>query len=242
MKYKLFNGKHCFLSGATGGLGRHLAIKMAQNGCDLFLTSRHISRLEDLSSELQSLYGNQSRIFYGQADFNSVEDMNTIIDAAKEKLSTIDILINCAGVFIAKSLFDSDLRDFEVSFNVNLKAAFVFSRAFASDMIRNRWGRIINIGSSSACEGHGNSSLYCASKHAILGLSRALHDELKGHNIRVLGILPGAMKTEMGKLVENEDYDTFLDPEEVADCIVYVSSFDNEMIPEEIRLNRILRR
>jgi len=242
MKYELFKNKHCFISGATGGLGRHLATKMSQSGCDLFLTSKHFSKLEALTNELRSVCGSRSRIFYEQADLNSVQDIDAVIKAAKEKLSTIDILINCAGVFVVKPLFDSDLDDFETSLNVNLRAAFTFSKAFAVDMVKNKWGRIINIGSSSACEGHRNSSLYCASKHAVLGLSRALHDELKDHNIRVICVLPSAMKTKMGKLIKNQDYDTFLKPEEVADYIVYISSFDAEMITEEVRLNRIVTR
>jgi short-subunit dehydrogenase len=239
VKYELFKNKHCFISGATGGLGRYLAIKMAQNGCDLFLTSKHISKLEDLANKLRS-YGGQSRIFYKQADLNSVKDINTVIKVAKEKLSTIDILINCAGIFIVKSLFDSDLDNFETSLNVNLRAVFMFSKAFTPDMVKSKWGRIINIGSSSAYKGYKNSSIYCTSKHAVLGFSRALREELKDHNIRVFCVLPSAMKTKMGKLIKDQDYNTFLNPEEVADYIVYISSFDAEMVVEGIRLSRII--
>ena len=213
---------------------------MAQNDCNLFLTSAHITKLEALKEELQSLCNNRCRIFCKQANLNNLEEINAIIKAAKEKFSAIDILINCAGIFVVKSLFDSELEDFETSSNINLRAAFMFSKAFAADMVKNKWGRIINIGSSSSYEGHKNTSLYCASKHAVLGLSKALHYELKEHNIRVFCVSPSGTKTEMGKLIESQDFDTFLNPEEVADYIVYISSFDAEMISEEIKLNRIV--
>jgi NAD(P)-dependent dehydrogenase (short-subunit alcohol dehydrogenase family) len=107
-------------------------------------------------------------------------------------------------------------------------------------MVKNRWGRIINIGSSSAYGGYKNTSLYCASKHALLGFSRALHDELKEHNIRVFCVSPSGTKTAMGKSIKGQNYDTFIDPKDVAEYIAYISSFDNAMISEEIRLNRMI--
>lgn len=217
-----------------------MAMKMAENNCDLFLTSTHIAKLKALKEELQSLYGKRCRIFCEQGNLNSIQDINKLVKAAKENLSTIDILINCAGVFVVKSLFDSDAEDFETSFNINLRAAFMFSKAFSGDMIKNKWGRIINIGSSSAYGGYKNTSLYCASKHALLGFSRSLHDELKEHNIRVFCVSPSGTKTEMGKSIKGQNFDTFLDPKEVVEYIAYISSFDNEMVSEEIRLNRMV--
>ncbi len=239
MKHKVFENKRCFITGATGGIGRHLAMKMAENNCDLLLTSAHITKLKELKKELQSRYRTNCKIFCEQGNFNNVQDIKRLIKVAKEKLANIDILINCAGVFVVKSLFDSKLKDFETSFNINLRAAFMFSQAFSGNMIKNKWGRIINIGSSSAYVGCRNTSLYCASKHALLGFSKSLHDELKEHNIRVFCVSPSGTKTEMGKLIENQNFNTFLNPEEIADYVAYISSFDAEMISEEIRLNRV---
>jgi len=215
-------------------------MKMAENNCDLLLTSTHIAKLKALKEELHSLYGKNFNIFCEQGNLNSIQDISRLIKAAQKKLSTIDILINCAGVYVVKSLFDSDVEDFETSFNINLKAAFMFSKAFSDNMVKNKWGRIINIGSSSAYGGYKNTSLYCASKHALLGFSRSLHDELKEHNIRVFCVSPSGTKTEMGKSIKGQNYDTFIDPKDVAEYIAYISSFDNEMISEEIRLNRMI--
>ena len=82
--------------------------------------------------------------------------------------------------------------------------------------------------------------LYCASKHALLGFSRALHDELKKYNIRTYCVSPSGVKTEMGKLIKNQNFDTFIDPREIAEYVVFICSFDGEMISDEIRLNRMV--
>jgi NAD(P)-dependent dehydrogenase (short-subunit alcohol dehydrogenase family) len=109
-------------------------------------------------------------------------------------------------------------------------------------MAHRRWGRIINIGSSSAYAGFKNTAIYCASKHALLGLTRSLHDELKHQNVRCFCISPGSIKTEMGRAVPGQDFETFLDPQEIAEFVVHVASYDGGMIAEEIRLNRMVIR
>jgi 3-oxoacyl-[acyl-carrier protein] reductase len=239
-KYDIFKNRNCFITGATGGIGRCIAMKMAENKSNLFLTSTSIPKLQNLKEEIESLYGEKIKIYYGYGDLNEIKDINNIITQAREKINTVDILINCAGLFVVKSLFDSNLEDFDATFNVNIRAPFIFSKEFSKDMIKNRWGRIVNIGSSSAYVGGKETSLYCASKHALLGFSRALHDELKKNNIRTYCVSPAGVKTAMGKLIKNQRYDTFLDPKEIAEYVAFICSFDGEMISDEIRLNRMV--
>ena len=213
---------------------------MAVNGCNLFLTSTNNAKLKSLKKELEAFQGKKSNIFYQSGDLNKIQDINEIVATAREKMLTIDILINCAGVFVVKNLSDSSLEDFETSFNLNVRAAFIFCKEFSQGMVKNKWGRIINIGSSSAYDGYKKTSLYCASKHALLGFSRALHKELKEHNVRTFCVSPGAVKTRMGKLIENQNFDTFIDPREIAQYIIFIASFDQEMVSEEIKLNRVV--
>lgn len=239
-EYKILENKNCFITGAPGGIGRNIAIKMAECRCNLFLASTNLNKLKNLKEELEFLHGRDLKIYYEPGDLNKLEDIEKIITKAREKYNSIDILINCSGIFPVKLLSDSNLEDFETCFNVNVRAVFLFCKEFSQDMIENKWGRIINIGSSSAYSGFKETAIYCASKHALLGFSRALHDELKEHNIRTFIASPGSVKTEMGKLVKNQNYETFIEPEEVAEYIVSIASFDSEMISEEIRLNRMV--
>lgn len=240
MRYEIFENKNCFITGATGGLGKQIALKMAKNKCNLFLTSTNSTKLKKLKEELESLYGKNINIFYESGDLNKIQDVNNIIRIVREKICSVDILINCAGIFIRKSLSESNLGDFEISFNLNIRAVFIFCKEFSQDMIKSRWGRIINIGSSSAYMGYKKACLYCASKHALLGFSRSLHNELRKYNIRTFCVSPGGLKTKMGKLIKNQKFDTLIDPKEVAEYIVFISSFDDEMISDEVKLNRMV--
>jgi 3-oxoacyl-[acyl-carrier protein] reductase len=240
MKQKVILNKNCFISGATGGIGRCISMKMAENECTLFLTSTDITKLEYLKEELESLYGKGMKIYYAHGDLNEIGDIDNIIKMARQKLHNVDMLFNCAGCFVVKSICDSNLEDFDRSINLNIRAPFMFCKAFYGDMVKNGWGRIVNIGSSSAYLGSKETALYCASKHALLGFSRALHDELRKYNIRTYCVSPAGVKTEMGRLIKGQRFDTFIAPMEVAEYVAFICSFDDEMISDEIRLNRMV--
>ena len=95
------------------------------------------------------------------------------------------------------------------------------------------------MGSSSAYDGFENTSIYCATKHALLGFSRSIQKELKEKNIRVFFIAPGSIKTNMGKKVKGQDYKTFLDPDEIAEYIIFLISFNKNLTTDEIMLKRM---
>ena len=140
-----------------------------------------------------------------------------MIKYVRKKFASINILINCAGIFMIKSIGKSTIEDFDKSINLNVKAPFILSKEFSKDMISKKWGRIVLIGSSSSYSGFENGSLYCASKHSVLGLSRALNVELKKKNVRVMCISPSSTKTNMGKISVDQDFNTFLNPKEVGE-------------------------
>ena len=242
MRYEIFRNKNCFITGATGGIGRQIALKMADNKCNLFLTGATPSKIACLQNELELIHDREIEIHGEAGDLNSVPDIERLVSSSRNRLKAIDIFIHCAGAFVVKPLDASDLQDFETSFNLNVRAAFLFVKAFSPGMMKNRWGRIITIGSSSAYSGVKHTALYCASKHALLGLTRSFHDELKAYNIRTHCVSPAGTKTEMGSRIENQDYDTFVNPIEIADFVAFISSFDGEMVTDEIRLNRMVIR
>ena len=233
---QILQGKNCLITGSTGGLGKEIAKEFAKNGCNLFLTGRNIEKLNSLKDELEK---NQIKIDFQQADLSDTDEIQKLFEKVKSTFSSIDILVNCAGVFPVKLLSDSTIDDFEKCFSVNVKAAFLLCKEFSQGMISKKWGRIVNIASSSAYAGFKNTSVYCSSKHALLGLSRSLHSELREHNVRIFCVSPGSIKTPMGKSVIGQSYETFLNPTEIAELIVHLISFDNEMVSHEIQLNRM---
>lgn len=238
MNKKTLENKNCLITGATGGLGNHLAEILLENNCNIFLTSRNNLKLKKLQNQLEKKNKNNCKIMFQSGDLTKISDVKKIINSIRMNFKTIDILINNAGVFLSKPISKSKIEEFQNVFDVNVRAPFLFSKEFSQDMKKNKWGRIINIGSSSSYHGFSEGTIYCSSKHALLGLSRSLFAELKEAKIRTFCISPGSIKTKMGKQDKKQNYKTFLNPKEVAEYIIYSINFDKELISEEIRLNR----
>tara|TARA_B100001765_G_scaffold194416_1_gene143320 strand:+ start:301 stop:1026 length:726 start_codon:yes stop_codon:yes gene_type:complete len=239
METSCLKNKNCLITGATGGVGKEVSIQLAGQSCNLFLTGRNKQKLESLK-KLLSKNNPDINIEYKEGDLTRLSDIKNIVTDAKHFFGNIDILINCAGIFMIKSIGKSTVEDFDKSINLNVRVPFILSREFSKDMVSKKWGRIVLIGSSSSYSGFENGSVYCASKHSILGLSRALNIELKKKNVRVMCISPSSTKTNMGKISVDQDFNTFLNPKEVAEYIIFILSFDNEMSIDESRLNRMI--
>jgi len=229
--------KNVLLTGASGGIGESLALELARSGCNLFLTGRNEEKLRLLKNNILSTK-EDVRVYYKSCDLEKEDDLKSLVSNIRDTIRSVDILINCAGVFIVKPICETTVEDYEKCFNVNVKAPFFLSKVFSKDMIEKKWGRIVNIGSSSSYNGYKETSLYCASKHALLGISRSLYDELKSYNIKTFCFSPGSVKTKMGKKVKNQDFSTFIEPEELSKYITLTISFDSDMITEEVRINR----
>jgi NAD(P)-dependent dehydrogenase (short-subunit alcohol dehydrogenase family) len=232
----VLRGKRCLITGATGGLGKEIAREFAASGAHLFLTSRDASRLVALS-RTPEIIAATARI--APADLASREGVDGLVTAVMRELDGLDILVNCAGVFPIGGISEIDADELDRCLFVNVRAPILLARAFSPGMVARRWGRIVNIGSSSSYAGFRQTVTYCATKHALLGFSRALHDELKEHGVRSICVSPGSIRTEMGKKLVAQDDSTFLDPRSVAAFVVDVSSVDDSMSVEEVRLNRM---
>ena len=239
MNTRILKKKNCLITGATGGIGEEISKQLATLSCNLFLTSTNKTKLEKLKKNLRKINTSIS-IETFPVNLDSEENVLELIKHVRKKFASINILINCAGIFMIKSIEKSTIEDFDKSINLNVKVPFILSREFSKDMITKKWGRIMFVGSSSSYSGFENGSVYCASKHSVLGLSRALNAELKKKNVRVMCISPSSTKTDMGKISVDQDFNTFLNPKEVAEYIIFVLSFDNEMSIDESRLNRMI--
>jgi len=242
MENSILKNKNCLITGATGGLGKEIAMELAKKGANLFLTSKK----EDLQKlKLEIIKNNEIIVEYQCVDLRSDNGVEILIENIREKFSTIDILINCAGENHRKPLSESTIEEYDSCMNLNVRAPFVLSKEFSKDMIKNKWGRIVNIASSGAYNGLKNTSIYRSSKHALLGLSRSLSNELKEFNVRTFCFSPGPMKTQMGKEIINKEnpserFDTFMQTNEIAEFIIFVISFENNLMSPEIRMGRTI--
>lgn len=234
----ILKNKNCFISGATGGLGKLISLELASHECNLFLTSTNKIKLKKLKNQLNSI-NPHIQVYYETCDLTEFKNIQKLIKKFRSTMKNCDILINCAGIFPVKPLSKTLINDYDSCFSVNVRAPFLFCKEFSKDMKKKKWGRIINIGSSSSYDGFNETSIYSASKHAILGLSRSIQKELKSYGIRTYCISPGSIKTKMGKKVKGQKYSTFINPKEIAEVVLTLIQLNKEMIIPEIKLDRI---
>ena len=237
-KNNLFRKKRALITGATGAIGKSIATELAMEGSDLVLVG---TKEEELLKLKDKIIKNNIKIEILCGDLSQQSDSLRIVDESK-KLGRVDILINSAGVFPYKSVRNMTLSEYNDTININLNSAYIFSTAFSNDMIDKKWGRIVNIGSSSSYGGFKNTVAYCVSKHGILGLTRALHDEVKEHGIRVYCVSPSSTQGRMGMATVGQDYSTFLEPSEVAKYVMFIMSHDGNAVTEEIFIKRLIVR
>ena len=238
MKIIDLKNKNVFISGATGDIGMEISKKFSDLGCNLVLNGTNEKKLKDLSDSIKT---DVNKIEIISADLGSIREAERVAKEAKQ-IFNIDIVVNSAGVFPNLSIANTTNEVLLETISVNLIAPFVFIREFSQVMVQNNWGRIINIGSSSSYSGFKNTSAYCASKHALLGLSRSAHDELKEHSIRTYCLSPSSTQGKMGKKSTDQDYSTFLSPSEIAEYVEFIISFDSNVMVEELMLKRLFTR
>lgn len=180
------------VTGSAMGIGREIAARFAREGADVVLFDIS-DKVFEAAEELRS-YGVRALAFRG--DVSNRRDVEGAVSEAAEKLGKIDILVNNAGIYPFKAFLEMSEEDWDRVMNVNVKGTFFFTRAVAPLMVKNGYGRIINIASiAGTVVGFPGLTHYCASKAAILGFTRALALELARFNITVNAVAPGPIET-----------------------------------------------
>jgi NAD(P)-dependent dehydrogenase (short-subunit alcohol dehydrogenase family) len=189
------------VTGASRGIGRAIALRLAQAGADVALIGRSLPELELVAQEISSLGAIGMPLV---CDVTNLADLETVF----ANLERVDILINNAGTNIPEPFVDVSLEHFGRIFDLNLKASFFAAQLAAKNMLaRKSGGVILNVSSQMGHVGAVNRSVYCASKHAIEGLTKALAVELASHGIRVVSVAPTFIETPMTKpMLENPEF------------------------------------
>ncbi|MBL7774547.1 MAG: SDR family NAD(P)-dependent oxidoreductase, partial [Saprospiraceae bacterium] len=178
------------ITGASSGIGRATAALFAQHGHRLILTGRRAERLEELKSLLQADYKNEMILL--PFDVRDQVAAEKYFGSLPENWQNIDVLINNAG--LAKGLapiYEGEIEHWETMIDTNLKGLLYMTRLVAPGMVERRKGHIINIGSGAGKEVYPNGNVYCATKFAVDGLTRAMRLDLYQHNVRVSEVSPG---------------------------------------------------
>jgi hypothetical protein len=187
--------KTILITGATSGFGKAIAQLFAEHKWNLIITGRRKDRLAQLSEELKQKY----HIEILPLVFD-VQDRNAVFDTLEhipDEWKKIDVLVNNAGLALGREPFDkANIDDWETMLNTNVKGLMYVTKAVLPFMIPQKKGHIINIGSIAGKEVYVNGNGYCASKHAVDALSKAMRIDLLPHKIKVTAIHPGAAETE----------------------------------------------
>lgn len=190
-------GKTALVTGATKGIGRHLAVALAHAGADVVVSGRDLDELIDVAGAVE---GQGRRVVAVSADLALPEEVQRLGHQALSAWGRIDVLVNNAGVSFPEPALEQKLEAWDRTLAVNLRAPFLLSQILARSMVEHGGGRIINIGSQSGEVGLQNHAAYCASKGGLHNLTRALAVEWGPYNITVNAVAPTVIMTPMGKM------------------------------------------
>jgi 3-hydroxy acid dehydrogenase / malonic semialdehyde reductase len=231
------------ITGATSGIGKSTAVIFAKNGYDIIITGRRIERLNELKLELTKKYKVTVTILC--FDIRNNTEVEKAVISIGNIACKIDILVNNAGLAAGLSpIQDGDINHWERMIDTNVKGLLYISKIISKEMIKNKSGHIINIGSIASKEVYANGNVYCATKHAVDALSKAMRIDLLPHNIKVTAVHPGMVETEFSIVRFDGDeerakkvYNGFqpLLPEDIAETIFWVSNR-----PTHVNINDIV--
>lgn len=235
--------KTALITGATSGIGKSCAFKFAENGYNLIITGRRKEKLEKLAQEILSNY--KVEIFTLNFDIRNIEEVNSSIDSLPTKWKNIDVLINNAGLAVGISpIQEGIIDDWERMIDTNIKGLLYISRKVCPLMISRKKGHVINIASIAGKEVYPGGNVYCASKHAVDALSKAMRIDMVKHNIKVTNIAPGMVETEFSVVRFKGDKDSAdkvyeglkpLSGDDIADLAIFAATR-----PEHVCLNDIV--
>lgn len=212
-------GKNALVTGAGKGLGKAIAIALAQEGVNVGLLGRTEADLLAVAAEIEQL-GVKTSVATA-----SVEDLDTVtvaVEKIKQQLGSIDILVNNAGISSFGKFLELEPSRWKQIVEVNLFGVYNVTRAVLPQMIENQIGDIINVASTAGKNGNAVTSAYSASKFGLIGLSDSLMQEVRKHNVRVTCMVPSTVATDMAKELNLTDGnpDKVMQPEDFAELII----------------------
>lgn len=224
-------GKTALVTGASKGIGAEICAVFADAGADIIATGRDTDGLEKVAAVVRGL-GKQCQVF--PCDLKDTGAIEQMVKATTEN-TTVDILVNNAGVALVGPADSFSLQQWDDTMAINLRAPFLLSQLLVPGMIKQQWGKIINISSQAGVIAFENHAAYSASKAGLNALTRGMMIEWARHNIQVNAICPTVILTDMGQeiwgpkeksqpMIDKTPLGRFGEPVEVADMALYLAS------------------
>jgi len=224
------SGRVALVTGASQGIGRACAVKLAQSGATLALAARSQDKLNELAAQIEAAGGKAATF---QLDVSDEEQIKSTFKSVLAQLGKIDILVNNAGITRDQLVMRMKRADWDAVLNTNLTSAYLCTQQAISSMLKQRWGRIINITSVFGQTGQAGQANYAASKAGLIGLTMAIAREVGSRNITCNAVAPGFIETAMTSGLADDFKQSAVkmiplgrvgSPEDVASAVAFLAS------------------
>jgi 3-oxoacyl-[acyl-carrier protein] reductase len=211
-------GKRALVTGATGGIGKAIVGAFVDVGIKVIAAGQNPQKLSELSGQFPG-------IIIERVNFKSAEEVFRLADASLKHFDGLDILVNNAGIGVTGNVTDMEIKDFDSTIDIDLRAPFILAKVIGKAMALAGSGHIINLGSGASYTPIAGMAAYCAAKYGLLGFSESLALELRNFGVKVTIIMPGSTATNFGGGNTDKrlkDKPGILLPEDVADTVMYI--------------------
>ncbi len=241
----MLKGKVALVTGASRGIGKAIALGLAENGAAVAVnySSSESSALE--VAEIIRKNGGKAEIF--KARVNEEAEVEEMFSAVEKKLGHVDILVNNAGITKDNLLMRMKTEEWDMVIDVNLKGAFLCTRRAVKGMMKNRYGKIINISSVVGFSGNAGQFNYSATKAGVIGMTKSAALECASRGIRVNAVAPGFIETDMTASISDDMKAAYMEkiplkslgkPEDIANAVIYLASpLSDYMTGQTLHLN-----
>ncbi|PRP85673.1 short-chain dehydrogenase/reductase SDR [Planoprotostelium fungivorum] len=231
MSYSI-QGQVAIITGASSGVGRSIAVSLVKEGCKVVISGTNEKNLKETESACKTARPD-ANVHLVIANLKELDGTQKIIDETNRAFGAINILVNAAGVLAS---FDDSLEDWENTIQLNLIALMRATKLSLPHITKHPRGAIINIASVSGREAFKGQGPYTASKYGVVGFSKSIFQDVREKGVKVCSIEPGFINTPMVHDKEGLDFDKMIQPEDVAETVVFVLKFPETGCPTEILL------
>ena len=236
------SNKVAIVTGSARGIGRAIALKLAEVGADIVVNdiAAAAEALESTANEIRAL---NRKALAVTADVSSSADVTRLVETAVSTMGSIDILVNNAGVTRDQLIMRMTDEDWDTVLNIDLKSAFLCTRAVLRYMMKQRWGRIVSIASVVGIMGNAGQANYASAKAGVIGLTKSVAKEVGSRGITANAIAPGFIETRMTEKLDEKQRQALVQriplgsigtPRDVAEAVAFLASEEAKYITGQV--------